>query len=343
VAVQSGGASPRNGWNRHLMVASEGPTVSVVIPVYNQAHYLPTAIRSVLAQDYRPLEVIVVDDGSTDAIDAAVAPFRDHIRCIRQDNHGAAHALNEGISRATGDLVCWLSADDAYLPGKLRAQVDAFGVDADLALVCTGYEVVDARDRVIRRQPKPHWPHPDPLIAVFWRNPINGSTVMLRREVFDAVGQFDETLRADVDADMWLRIASNHRVRQVDGIFVRYRMHAASLSANRSLMRASMTRVRALAIANGTLMARLRAGNPRTAPRLLALMSAEYASRGLHDLALDLYRASRSEGRTSIAQPFAWFVLLLTRWTAGRGLAVAIVGSARRRLWRMRETMRRPR
>jgi teichuronic acid biosynthesis glycosyltransferase TuaG len=342
MAVQSADASPRDRRNRGLTVASEGPTVSVVIPVYNQAQYLPMVIRSVLDQDY-PLEVIVLDDGSTDAIGEAIAPFLDRIVYVRQENRGAAHALNEGIARATGELVCWLSADDQYLPGKLRAQVEAFGADARLALVCTGFEVVDSHDRVIRRQPSPRWPHPDPFIAVFWRNPINGSTVMLRRDVFDAAGGFDETLRADVDADMWLRIAMNRPIRQVDGVFVRYRIHASSLSANRLLMRESMTRVRARAIADGTLMNRLRASNPATAPRLLALMSAEYASRGLRDLAFDLYRASRSGGGTSIAQPLARFMLLLTRWTGGRRLAVAVAGPTRRRLWRMRETMRRSR
>jgi len=321
----------------------DGPVVSVVIPVYNQAHYLPAAIRSILAQDYQALEVIVVDDGSTDAIADAVRPFLDRITLFTQANHGAAHALNKGINRATGEFVCWLSADDLYLPGKLRAQVRAFDADGDVALVCTGFEVVDTHDRVIRRQPRPQWPHPDPFVAVFWRNPINGSTVMMRRQVFDAVGGFDETLRADVDADMWLRIATDHRIHQVDGIFVRYRVHAASLSADRSLMRASMTRVRSRAIATGTLTARLRASNPRIASRLLALMSAEYAGRGMSALAQDLYRASLTAGPRSIAQPLARFMLLVTRWTGGYRLAIAFAGPARRPLWRMLETLRRSR
>ena len=88
------------------------PLVSVVIPVYNQGQYLAAAIESVLAQKYEPIELIVVDDGSSDDTPAVISQYVDRISSIRQSNHGASHALNHGIQASQGSLVCWLSADD---------------------------------------------------------------------------------------------------------------------------------------------------------------------------------------------------------------------------------------
>ena len=236
------------------------PLVSVVIPVYNQGQYLAAAIESVLAQKYEPIELIVVDDGSSDDTPAVISQYVDRISSIRQSNHGASHALNHGIQASQGSLVCWLSADDEFLPGKLHAQVEAFAVEPELWLCSTGFDVVDAAGNMVRRNPTTRWRHPDPFVAVLWENPINGSTVMVRREVFDQVGFFDTSLRADVDADMWLRIAPFGRIVQLQGAFLRYRVHGASLSANRPLMIDSMTRVRLPHVESGRLRSRLGTG-----------------------------------------------------------------------------------
>src|SRR5438477_430437 len=98
------------------------PAVSVVIPVYNQRIYVGGAIDSVLSISDIPLELIVVNDGSTDGTSNVLDEYRHSITLIEQPNRGAATALNRGISAATGELVCWLSADDQFLPGKLEAQ-----------------------------------------------------------------------------------------------------------------------------------------------------------------------------------------------------------------------------
>lgn len=98
------------------------PLVSVVVPTYNQANYLRSAIESVLTHDYPNIELIVVDDGSTDATPEVLRDYGDAIVLIRQPNRGAANPLNEGIRAARGTYVCWLSSDDAFLPGKLRRQ-----------------------------------------------------------------------------------------------------------------------------------------------------------------------------------------------------------------------------
>jgi len=314
------------------------PLVSVVIPVYNQGHYLAAAIESVLGQDYEPLELVVVDDGSTDSSSDVLRGYSDRITIIRQPNRGAANALNRGIDAAQGELVCWLSADDQFRPGKIGAQVAAFAADADLWLCATGYDVVDARDRLIRRLPEPSWRHPDAFVAVFWQNPINGSSVMVRREVFDRLGSFDTTLRADVDGEMWLRIAPHGRIGQIDGSYLRYRVHDRSLSANRALMVESMTRVRVPYVADGTLRGRLE--GDRRAAAILAQMSAEYGWRGYRELAEALLRESRALGSARPSQWLADLVRLVTRWQAGHAWLVGRAARIRRIARRQRESLR---
>jgi teichuronic acid biosynthesis glycosyltransferase TuaG len=309
--------------------------VSVVIPVYNQGNYLAGAIDSVLSQDYEAVELVVVDDGSTDSTAAVIASYADRIRLISQENRGAAEALNRGIAASTGSLVCWLSADDVFLPGKLTAQVASFVGTPGLSMSATGYDVVDARDRIIRRVPAPAWRHPDPFVAVFWENPINGSSVMIRREVFERTGPFNAALRADVDGEMWLRIAPTARIGQLDRSYLRYRVHDRSLSANRALMVESMTRVRVPYIADGTLRARL-AGDPRGAA-ILARMAAEYLWRGYRELGESLLRESADVGVDRSSQGLAQVVRIATRWHAGHAWAMGTAARARRAARRRRE------
>ena len=265
----------------------------MVIPVYNQGEFVVGAIESVLAQAYAPIELIVVDDGSTDVTPERLQVFEASATILRQPNRGAAAALNRGIRASTGELVCWLSADDEFVEGKIEAQVAAFLDAPDLGLVHTGYDVIDAFGSRMETIAAPVSVHPDPFVTVFWKNSLNGSTVMLRREVFDASGGFDEALRADVDADMWLRIIQDHPILCVPGVFLRYRVHANTLSANLELMTATMTAVRRRYM--GELVKRV-AGGPIAPSVLLAQMSADFARQGLSDLAVDLLRESRAAG-----------------------------------------------
>jgi len=268
------------------------PTVSVIVPVYNQGEYVAGAIESVLKQRYSPVELIVVNDGSTDDTAGKLQPYQRRARIIHQENLGAAAALNRGIRESRGSLVCWLSADDEFLPGKLEAQVAAFRADPGTAMVHTGYERVDGTGAHLETIFEPVQAHPDPFVTVFWRNSLNGSTVMLRRDVFDAVGGFDETLRADVDADMWLKILRRWQVGFVPGVFVRYRVHQNSLSANTALMAETMEEVRRR---NMPELVR-RVGSGSGAAALLARMSADVAEQGLFSIARRLRRASLRAG-----------------------------------------------
>ena len=278
-SVQGPGADPR-------------PLVSVVVPVYNQGEFVEHAIESILSQEYSPLEVIVVNDGSTDDTPRRLARFDDVARVIHQSNRGAAAALNRGIRESRGELVCWLSADDEFLPGKLDSQVEALDAHPDAAFAHTGYEVVDGSGAKLDSVAVPKAIHPDPFVTVFWANSLNGSTVMMRRSAFEEQGGFDESLRADVDADMWMKILSASAAILVPGIYVRYRVHGNSLSANTELMVRSMSIVRRRHF--GELVRRVN-GGPEPAATF-AKISSHVAQQGLFDIARRLRRQSLTAG-----------------------------------------------
>lgn len=316
---------------RPHQVATTGPRplVSVIIPVYNQGQFVAAAIESVLAQGYAPIELIVVDDGSTDDTADRLKHYEETATILRQPNRGAAAALNRGIRQSRGSLVCWLSADDEFLAGKLEAQVAAFLEAPEVGLVHTGYEVIDSNERVTETIRDPVGVSSDAFVTVFWKNTINGSTVMLRREVFDDTGGFDESLRADVDGDMWLRITQGHSIVGISGVFARYRVHGNTLSANTALMAESMTTVRRRHM--NELKRRLRHRAMPT-PAVLANMSAQFATQGLHALAVELLRASLHSGFAGRSQLIALARIALAH--AKRQPVLRAVGLPLRQAWK---------
>jgi len=213
------------------------PKVSVIIPVYNQEKYIEECVESVLSQDYENLEVIVADDGSTDRTPEILKGFGQKIHYIRQENRGAAVALNKGIQRARGSLAAWLSADDVYLPGKIRKQVKKLQDDPDLALVYTDWIMIDAEGHVLRSIRCP-CPSPERFVReMLIGNFINGSSVLLKKECFEKVGYFDEKLPASVDGDMWFRsLHRGYRFGHVPEPLLKYRWHSGNLSHNCRLM-----------------------------------------------------------------------------------------------------------
>lgn len=187
---------------------SPDPLVSIVIPAYNRADTIARAIESVLAQDYPRLEVIVVDDGSTDATQGVVGGFADpRIRLARQANAGVSAARNRGIAEARGELVAFLDSDDEWLPGKVSAQVALFQrASPRLGLVYTGFSSVAADGSATMHQARHRgWIYRD-LLA---RNVVTGcgSTSMFRRAALELVGGFDPSMPANEDYDLVLRAA----------------------------------------------------------------------------------------------------------------------------------------
>lgn len=181
------------------------PTVSVIIPFYN-CPYVEQAVKSALNQTYRPLEVIVVDDGSTSHAER-LATYRPHIHYLGKANGGTASALNHGIRHASGEYIAWLSSDDVFYPDKISRQV-AFMQRQNAAISHTNFHCIDSAGNVTRHHAVPPGMlrnNADLYRCFLHANPVNGCTVMIRRDLFAAVGLFDESLPYTHDLDFWYR------------------------------------------------------------------------------------------------------------------------------------------
>jgi glycosyltransferase involved in cell wall biosynthesis len=217
------------------------PGVSVVIPAYNYAKYLPASIDSVLKQDYPVFEVIVVNDGSTDNTAQVLAQYGDKIRCITQKNAGLPAARNTGIKAARYDYVGFLDADDAWLPSFLSATMEAFArLPAEYAVVATQLSYIDPNGAPLEL--KNILPAVDREITcrdMVLQSRFVPSTVVAKKSVFDEVGLFDETLRSTEDRDMWIRIAVKRRVFRIGQRLLLARRHPANMSKNADRMKES--------------------------------------------------------------------------------------------------------
>jgi glycosyltransferase involved in cell wall biosynthesis len=210
------------------------PLVSAVIPTYNRGHVIERAVNSVLAQTYRPIEIIIVDDGSTD--DTAAIVERLAVPTLRYyrspTNIGASAARNLGIARACGDLIAFLDVDDEWLPDKTARQVACFAGEPDtLGVVYCGIREISARWAPVDRVPRHRGDLFETLRVV---NVLRTSGVMVRRRVFEDVGGFDCDLTARHDWDLWLRMARRYRFDFIPDVAVRYHYGAADQLSYRS-------------------------------------------------------------------------------------------------------------
>ncbi len=221
------------------------PIVSVVIPVYNDEKYIRESVKSALNQDYENLEIIVVDDGSSDFTPKILKKFGERIHYIRQENRGTAAALNKGIRRAKGQLIAWLSSDDLFLPKKIKLQVEKFLDNPFFDLIYTDWIMIDSLGQEVKTV---HCTPPSPehfVIKMLDNNFINGSSVLIRRECFDNVGYFDETLLADSDGDMWFRMLKyGCHFSHIPIPLVKYRWHSGNLSHKYKIAESCRNRVR---------------------------------------------------------------------------------------------------
>jgi len=190
--------------------------VSVIIPTHNRAGSLEYAIQSVLSQSRPPLEIIVVDDGSTDATASAVSKYYDGtVRYHYQPNHGVSHARNTGIQLARGNWIALLDSDDRWLPDKLQQQVSALLKHPELEF-CHSDEIWVRHGR--RVNPKVCYKKYGGWIfeKCLTRCTISPSSVLMKKNIFSQLGGFDESLPACEDYDFWLRYCSQYPVLYVD-------------------------------------------------------------------------------------------------------------------------------
>ena len=216
---------------RHLV----GPLISVIIPCYNQAHFLGEAVESVLAQTYPYYEIIVVDDGSTDATSEVAASYPS-VRCVRQRNAGLSAARNAGVKASRGQFLVFLDADDRLLADALDSGLNCFQSHPECVFVSGHYRHINA-DGSARFQFPQRQLEIDPYQTLLQRNYIGmHATVMYRRQIFEIVGGFATSLQCCEDYDMYLRIVREHSVCRHDRIVAEYRSHEASMSMDAARM-----------------------------------------------------------------------------------------------------------
>jgi glycosyltransferase involved in cell wall biosynthesis len=208
----------------------EHPLVSVIIPTFNRAWILLEAIESVLSQTFENYELIVVDDGSTDNTRLLLKACKD-IRVVSQENKGVSAARNRGIEAATGDYLAFLDSDDLWLPEKLDLQM-AFFKTHPKAMICQTQETWIRNGKRInpkKRHRKASGMFFDRSLALCLVSP---SAVIIKKELLEDVGQFDEDLPACEDYDLWLRIGARYPMFLVDeALVIKRGGHADQLSA----------------------------------------------------------------------------------------------------------------
>jgi glycosyltransferase involved in cell wall biosynthesis len=218
--------------------------VSVIIPVFNGETYIVEAIESVLNQTYPSLELIVVDDGSTDDTQRILKDYHSRLRCVSQQNSGVSAARNYGLRLARGEYIVFLDADDVLLPTKLTNQVACLDREPDVGSVHSGWHLIDAQGEYIETvEPWHDAPHLDLETWLIWC-PFYLPAMMFRRHWLESVGGFDPTLRQAEDVDLLLRLSlMGCTTTWLQQPTVCYRQHGNSTMQNGLQQAESITRV----------------------------------------------------------------------------------------------------
>ncbi|MEA2060794.1 MAG: glycosyltransferase family A protein [Thermodesulfobacteriota bacterium] len=213
------------------------PLVSVIIPTFNRGWIIAEAVQSVLDQTYQPLEIIVVDDGSTDNTRDVLEPFMDRIILLKQENKGVSAARNLGIQNTRGEFIAFLDSDDLWLPDKTACQIDFFKASPN-AIICQTEEIWIRKGRRVNPKKK----HKKPSGMIFEPSLhlclVSPSAVMMHHSFFDIIGLFDECLAACEDYDLWLRTSLAYPVFLIERpCIVKRGGHSDQLSGMHSLDR----------------------------------------------------------------------------------------------------------
>lgn len=231
--------------------------VSVIIPTFNRSNYIVTAIESVLSQWQDGLEIIVVDDGSTDDTKNRIKNYVDDkvVRYIYQANSGRPSAArNKGISHADGEYICFLDSDDYLIKGSIEKRLRIFQEQADIAMVSSGW--IDLREGSNHPLLEPSWVVSENFLEqipsdfieakddrhiifntsvvniLFTREFVATSSVMIKASVLESVGNFDESLTISEDRDLWLRIISRYKMAYIYEPLTHKRRHTTNITNN---------------------------------------------------------------------------------------------------------------
>jgi len=277
---------------RALNPAGMAPLVSVVIPSYNHARYLREAIDSILTQDYPRIELIVIDDGSTDGSPEILRGYGSRFHWERQQNQGQVATLNRGWLMSKGEIIGYLSADDVLLPGSVSAAVQCLAEHPEAALAYSDFNLIDPSSAVVRRVRAPDFDYRRMVVEL---ECPPGPGAFFRRSAFDKAGTWNPRFKQMLDYEYWLRLGLHGRFVRIPKVLAAYRVHPGSQSfaaSHQIRPREPITIVESY-FANPALSAEIRAAEPH------ALGTAHLLSAQLH-LKVGNYR----EGMATLLRAF---------------------------------------
>jgi glycosyltransferase involved in cell wall biosynthesis len=211
-----------------INAGSEPLRISVIMPSYNSAAYLPYAISSAIDQVPGPHEIVIQDGGSTDETLDVLRSFGDRVTWVSAPDEGQSDALNKALARATGDVVIWLNADDVLLPGSLGAAAAAFEADRDLAFAYGDFDIIGSTGELLRRYESSLYS----WNRIFARGCyIFSGSLFVRRQALLALGGLDVTLQACMDLDLMLRLGAAGRSKHLGRTIGQLRMHGTNKSS----------------------------------------------------------------------------------------------------------------
>ncbi len=210
---------------------TQPPLVSTITATYNMGHYVGLAIDSILAQNYPALEVIVIDDGSTDDTRNILSRYHNdsRVRIIHQENYGQTKAKNRGIKEALGKYIAFCDADDQWLPDKLSQQIPVLEAHNGYAVSYGDVLYVDSDDKEL---PTPEFKRYSGKITgpLLLDNFVTFNTTVLHRAIIEDIGAFDESLTMSIDYDLWLRVSLRYPFFYLPRPLVRYRVWEGQMS-----------------------------------------------------------------------------------------------------------------
>lgn len=211
--------------------------VSVIIPVYNGEKYLAEAIKNVKNQEYQPLEIIIVDDGSTDGTAEVAAQFKESIHYVYQENSGPAAARNRGLRIAKGDAIAFLDVDDLWSEDKLKLQANYLAANPSVKIVQGLIQQMKLSQLAVNNQP---------LFELAYQpySYINLGSAIYRKSVFDIVGFFDETLNYAEDIDWFIRAWEKGISKVIlEQVSLFYRKHKDNMTVGKNLVELGFVRI----------------------------------------------------------------------------------------------------
>ena len=213
---------------------NSNPLVSIVLASYNMGHYLPESVRTVLAQTYENIEVIIIDDGSTDDTEEQIKPLLvdSRLRYIKQENQGQPKAKNNGIKASKGEYIAFCDGDDLWAPNKLEIQLPLFKDDPEVGVVYSEVSYIDDKGNPLdKEQPYERYSGKvtDKLIL---KNFIPFGTAIVKKQCFDEMGLFDENLPMGIDWDLWLRLSTRYKIMYIPAKTYIYRIWPGQMSSN---------------------------------------------------------------------------------------------------------------